>query len=142
MPVYQHILTAVDFGDHSAKVLQHAQAMAQLCEAELTVLHVVNYSLYTDVDNLIALADDLESKLVDAAAKQLHDLLEQEALTSGVRTSIVSGRPRVEIVHIAEREKADLIVLGAHGRHGLAGLFGSTASHVLTQAACNVLVVR
>ena len=43
MPVYQHILAAVDFGDHSAKMLQHAQAMAQLCEAELTVLHVVNY---------------------------------------------------------------------------------------------------
>ena len=142
MPVYQHILAAVDFGDHSVKVLQDAAALAHLCAAELSVLHVVNYSLPSDTDYVMPLEDELESRLVEQAEKQLRELLERAALASGVRNVIASGRPKIEIVHVAEREKADLIVLGAHGRHGLAGLFGSTANHVLTQAACNVLIVR
>jgi len=141
MPVYQHILAAVDLGEHSAKVLQQAAAMAQLCEAELTVLYVVNYTFSTDMDYVIPPEDELESKLIETAKKKLQDLLEREALTSGVRTIVISGRPKVEIARIAEMEKADLIVLGAHGRHGLAGLLGSTSHRVLSQATCNVMVV-
>ena len=142
MTVYQHILVAVDFGEHSAKVLQHALAMAQLCEAKLSVVHVVNYSLPSDTDHVMPPEDELEGKLLEKAEYQLRELLEREASASGVRTIVTAGRPKVEIVHLADREKAELIILGAHGRHGLAGLFGSTSNHVLTHAACNVLVVR
>jgi universal stress protein A len=142
MPVYQHILTAVDFGDQSEKVLQHALALAHLCEAELSVLHVVNFNLPSDTDYMIPLEEDLESRLTGQAEHQLHELLGRAAHPGGVRAIIASGRPKIEIVHVAEREKADLVVIGAHGRHGLAGMFGSTANHVLTRAACHVLVVR
>lgn len=142
MPAYQRILAAIDFDENSAKVLQSAAAMAQLCEAELTVLHVVRYPVVTDIDYEIPSLYELESKLIELAEKQLRELLEDVALTHKARPIIASGRPKDEIVNIAEKENVGLIVIGAHGRHGLANLLGSTANRVLTHAPCNVLVVR
>ncbi len=55
---------------------------------------------------------------------------------------LIFGRPESEIHRIAEEQGADLIVVGSHGRHGLALLLGSTANGVLHGASCDVLAVR
>jgi len=55
---------------------------------------------------------------------------------------LVVGRPETEIHHIAEEIGADLVIVGSHGRHGLALLLGSTANGVLHGAKCDVLAVR
>ena len=52
------------------------------------------------------------------------------------------GRPTDLIVEVAEREEVDLIILGSHGKHGVALLLGSTADGVLHHAECDVLAVR
>ena len=142
MSLYQHILAAVDFGKNSIAVLRQAAALAQLCEARLFVLHVVEYSPAPDVDYVIPPADDMEERLIEAAEKQLFQLLEQAGLSNGADPLVVSGRPKVEILRIARQEEVDLIVAGAHGRHGILGLLGSTTDRVLHQAACDVLTVR
>jgi universal stress protein A len=84
---------------------------------------------------------DLERELVEVAKRQM-DLL-------GSRLGVPSGDRRIEsggtgrtILRIAEEIEVDLIVLGSHGRHGLAVLLGSTARTVLNGAACDVLAVR
>ena len=56
---------------------------------------------------------------------------------------VEDGDPRIALVDLARREHADLVVVGSHGRTGLARLvLGSVASHVTTHAPCSVLVVR
>jgi universal stress protein A len=55
---------------------------------------------------------------------------------------MVWGVPKQEIIHIAEQQQVDLIVLGSHGRHGLALLLGSTANAVLHYAKCDVMAIR
>lgn len=55
---------------------------------------------------------------------------------------LVWGNPKQEITHIAVRGNVDLIVVGSHGRHGLALLLGSTANAVLHYAKCDVIAVR
>jgi universal stress protein A len=60
----------------------------------------------------------------------------------GVKTRIEKGAPKQEIVRVADDEKAELIVIGSHGRHGLQLLLGSTANGVLHLAKCDVLAVR
>ena len=56
---------------------------------------------------------------------------------------VVHADPRTALIETAEREKAELIVIGSHGRSGLAKLLiGSVATHVVTHAHCNVLVVK
>ena len=52
------------------------------------------------------------------------------------------GSPKAEIIRIAEDMGADLIVVGSHGRHGIALLLGSTAASVVHHAKCDVLAVR
>jgi universal stress protein A len=58
------------------------------------------------------------------------------------QTWLETGSPKQEIIRIAEENAVDLIVVGSHGRHGLALLLGSTANGVLHHANCDVLAVR
>ena len=58
------------------------------------------------------------------------------------RCHLVFGRPETEIHLLAEQIGADLIVVGSHGRHGLALLLGSTSTGVLHGSPCDVLAVR
>jgi nucleotide-binding universal stress UspA family protein len=61
----------------------------------------------------------------------------------GVRTLLVEGDPAAAILDAAARERVDLIVVGSHGRTGLARfLLGSVSSRVVSHAACSVLVVK
>jgi len=55
---------------------------------------------------------------------------------------IVLGHPAQEMHNLAKQENIDLIVVGSHGRHGLALIFGSTSNSVLHGASCDVLAVR
>ena len=55
---------------------------------------------------------------------------------------IAFGHPRQEIHRVATDQQCDLIVVGSHGRHGLALLLGSTANDVLHGAPCDVIAVR
>jgi nucleotide-binding universal stress UspA family protein len=56
---------------------------------------------------------------------------------------ILHGDPRTELVEAAREARADLLVLGSHGRTGMSKLLmGSVASHVVTHAPCSVMVVK
>ena len=74
---------------------------------------------------------------VQAAAKSLSDA----GLKAAGRVEL--GDPRSILVEAARREKAALLVVGSHGRSGMAKLLlGSVASHVIGHAPCSVLVVK
>jgi universal stress protein A len=85
-------------------------------------------------------------ELEAAAMKEIGDTVRERAARYGIapdRVAVRYGRPASEIHAEAERIQATLIVIGAHGRHGLPRLMlGSTANAVLHGAACDVLVVR
>jgi nucleotide-binding universal stress UspA family protein len=72
---------------------------------------------------------------------RIAELLRQSGFT--VQTVVEEGEPRMEIVNQAERWKADLIVLGSHGRSGTARfLMGSVAEAVAQHAPCSVKIIR
>ncbi len=58
------------------------------------------------------------------------------------RRWMIWGEPQQEITQLAAQEQIDLIVVGSHGRHGLAILMGSTAKGVLYHAKCDVLAIH
>ena len=141
MTEYKQILAAVDFSIHTDNVIQSALRQAECSGGKLAVLHVVDYTRPIDDDYIIPPDDTVEQTLVAAAKERLDKRLQRLAATNA-RALVVSGRPKEEILHTAEREAADLIVIGAHGHHGLADLLGSTTDRVLHRAACAVLVIR
>jgi nucleotide-binding universal stress UspA family protein len=60
-----------------------------------------------------------------------------------VESRVLDGDPRVALLDEALKEGVDLLVVGSHGRTGIGKLvMGSVASHIVTHAPCNVLVVR
>ena len=88
-------------------------------------------------DELLREQTRLHQELVSRAELELRD--------SGLATEarVLSGDPREALVQTAKDMGADLVVIGSHGRSGIAKLLmGSVASHVVTHAPCSVLVVK
>ncbi|MCB1877807.1 MAG: universal stress protein [Chromatiales bacterium] len=142
MPVYEQILAAIDFGEHSPTVVRRASAIAQQCSANLMFFTVVDSGGTANKEFSASGMDDNEELLIESARKRLNELVDAEAPGTNFTTLVVSGRAKVELSRVAERERADLIVVGAHVRHGFADLFGSTAAPLLQSACCDVLTVR
>ena len=143
MENYKHILLAVDFSDHCEAIVRRARDMADKHQAKLSMVHVVDNLPITDAayGPVIPFDVDLTEQLMDAAKERLAKLAEQFGVEENDRW-LELGSPKLEIIRIAEENAVDLIVVGSHGRHGLALLLGSTANGVLHHAKCDVLAVR
>jgi nucleotide-binding universal stress UspA family protein len=141
----RRILHATDFSRASTPALKGAISMAKANHARLTVVHVMAPpSLALPGEGYVspALYESLESSARAAAQKRLNAVLAR-ARAAGVRARglLLEGVPH-ELIARAAR-KADLLVIGTHGRSGLAKLFlGSVASRLVALAPCPVLTVR
>ena len=83
----------------------------------------------------------IQEQIQDTAKTHLTEFAEALGIKEENR-HLIFGRPETEIHTLANEISADLIVVGSHGRHGLALLLGSTANGVLHGAPCDVLAVR
>jgi universal stress protein A len=80
-------------------------------------------------------------QLEEQAKQRLSTLAEQLNVPEEAQ-HIVLGQPANEMRRMAKEQNVDLIIVGSHGRHGLALIFGSTSNSVLHGAPCDVLAVR
>jgi universal stress protein A len=83
----------------------------------------------------------VQSQLQQQATERIALLGEQLDINSDDQ-HIILGHPAQEMHRMASEQDIDLIVVGSHGRHGLALIFGSTSNSVLHGATCDVLAVR
>ena len=140
---YKHILLAVDFFEQGDVVTNKAQALATQNQAKLSIVHVVDSLPVVDSSygTDMPFNMDLTAELT-AQAKEKMDEIAKKLNVPNEQSWLETGSPSSEIVRVAEENKVDLIVIGSHGRHGLALLLGSTANSVLHHATCDVLAVR
>ena len=142
MDDYRHILLATDFAPESRRVGERAVELAARYGARLSLLHVVDYvPLELSNDMMLAEPVDVDGRLVEEARESL-DRLAGDLGQGDAQRWVVLGSTGPEIKRTAEEHDVDLIVVGSHGRHGLALLLGSTANAVLHGAPCDVLAVR
>jgi len=143
MTDYQHILLAVDFSEQAHYVAEKARSLADKYQARLSIVHVLDNIPMPDTNygTVIPLEEDSQDKLLEAEKTKFMRLGDQLTVDF-VNRWLLWGIPKQEIIHIAEQEKVDLIVVGSHGRQGLALLLGSTANSILHYAKCDVLAVR
>jgi universal stress protein A len=138
---YNKILLAADLTDETNQVAEKAVALCQAYGAHLIIIHVIeslNYAYGGDVP--IDITDIQQQLQDDANAKMTH--LSESLPIAATEILITQGGIEHEIHRLAKEKEADLIVVGSHGRHGLALLLGSTANGVLHGAPCDVLAVR
>lgn len=139
---YRHILIAVDLSDYSEKVAKRACKLAELAQARLSLLHVVEYIPVDPAgEALLPTPVNLEQELIDSARQRL-DALAAKLEIPQCQRYVEIGNIKTEILRVATEQEVDLIVLGSRERHGLAVLLGSTEKSVLTSAPCDVLAVR
>ncbi len=143
MSDYQHVLLAVDYTKHSVYVAEKARLLANKYQAKLSVIHVLDNIPMPDTNygTVIALDQISADELLEAEKIKFMELGDQLAIDV-VNRWMVWGIPTQEIINIADQEQVDLIIVGSHGRHGLALLLGSTANSVLHHAKCDVMAVR
>jgi universal stress protein A len=141
MSQYNKILVAIDLSEDSAQVAQRGQAIAHNNEAELHLIHVIEPLSFAYGGDIPMDFSGIQDEIHQQATQQLKRFAESNGVDEQ-HQHIVLGRPEVEIHSTAEELGTDLIVVGSHGRYGLALLMGSTANGVLHGAGCDVLAVR
>jgi universal stress protein A len=124
--VFYRVVVPTDFSACAEEAWALAQRVAQVSGSELVLVHV------------------LEAPL-DSEARETLEQWAAKARQRGLkaRTVVKTGTPHQEIVDLATDERADLVVIGTHGRGGLnRALLGSVADRVVRLAPCPVLTVR
>ncbi len=137
------ILCPVDFSDTSSRAQQTATTLAKKFDASLHLLHVCQLpSSPMDTDGMVPM-ENFETEYLERFGQQL-DELKAAVLSENIDTHshLTTGIPYHEIVQLAENLNADLIVLGTHGRSGLAHLLiGSVAERVVRASKTPVLTI-
>lgn len=145
------LLVAVDFSECSFDVVRRAAQIAQAFDARLEILHVIRRPTSVPAETPLPLVDPglgtpttVGAHLArDAEARMPRFLVtaQNEGVTG---TWLVREGPVVEVIlESAEQLHADMIVVGTHGRHGLArALQGSVAEAVVRGSRVPVMTVR
>jgi nucleotide-binding universal stress UspA family protein len=139
------VLCPVDFSSAALHAVEVTMDVANRAKASVTFLHVVEWLAEEDPRETSHFAvPEFRQYLMRNAREQLEALVAgQPHLERGARIEVAAGRAHRQIARVASDMRADLIVLGAHGRGGppLAAL-GSTTEQVVRAAPCPVLTVR
>ncbi|HEY7288590.1 MAG TPA: universal stress protein [Vicinamibacterales bacterium] len=145
MMTVSHVLVPVDFSEQSMKALDCAKTLAEKFAASLHVLTVVpDPFVLPDPGPLFVPPPEKYKEGLRQAESHLRRLLthaEREKLHAAV--AVAFGDPYREITEYVRRGSIDLIVMGTHGRGGVAhALMGSVAEKIVRSAPCPVLTVR
>ena len=147
MSAYKRILVAVDGSAASTKGLREALRLAKAAGAKLCILHVVDeFYAFAGLDGMAPTQDLVPA--FRAGGKRVLAKAEALARKHGVKPAtvlreVLGGPAAGPIVREARKQRADLIVLGTHGRRGVRRLvLGSDAEQVVRSATVPVLLVR
>ncbi|HEV8715932.1 MAG TPA: universal stress protein [Candidatus Binatia bacterium] len=140
------ILVPCDFSAYAEHAFRWALGIAEDWRAKIVLIHVIPLASHVSYPDAMFLLDipKLEAQLIAVAELRLRAFVAKEGTgVVPIETRVLLGAPFWDICQAVEREHADLIVMGSHGRTGLAHvLLGSVAERVVRHASCPVLVAR
>jgi nucleotide-binding universal stress UspA family protein len=143
-PIQIHrILVPHDFSETAERALSMALSLAKSLGASVVVMHAYEVPAFGFPEGPVMTADLVGQ--IERATQGALDAVAARAREGGIQvdSTLRQGPTWSEINGAAQDEKADLIVLGTHGRRGLSrALLGSVAEKVVRTASCPVLTVR
>ena len=143
MLTIKRLLVPVDFSNTSTKALTAAVDLAKVLGAEIKVVHV-HYQQIPAIASMAAYIPQIdESTILEEFEKELDKLVKKYGEGVKISHQVHAGDPRTEIPLLADEYKADMIVMGTHGRSGLSHLLmGSVTESVLHQTGIPVLSIK
>jgi nucleotide-binding universal stress UspA family protein len=145
--MFGNILVAIDESSQAAAALDTAIDLAKALKSAVTLVHALDpTTIATSADDAGATSViEIELDELQAAAKELVEATSARVRSAGLAVEAIvrDGPPARVILDTAVRSNCDLIVMGTHGRHGVARFFvGSCAEAVLRESPIPVLVKR
>jgi nucleotide-binding universal stress UspA family protein len=145
--MYKHLLIALDGSELAANALEQGVGLAKAVGAKLTLLNVtMPWSSIAAGELVLMFPPEEYERNAEAEANKKLALAATAATAAGVTCETVhrsDAQPYKAIIELAQEKGCDLIVMGSHGRRGLAGLMlGSVAMKTLTHAHIPVLIYR
>ena len=140
------ILIALDASPHSERAVDFVARIRWPAGSRVMVLSVMQPVTHPAAGPYDAAT--LEAEMIAERCQRLEDVVssaERRLRENGFATEgrVLVGDPRESLTQAARSERADLLVMGSHGRTGIAKLMlGSVSSHIVTHASCSVLVVK
>ncbi|MFT3723992.1 MAG: universal stress protein [Hyphomonadaceae bacterium] len=144
---FDRILVPVDYSVHSLKAVGYAAELAQRLGANMDIVHVWDRPTYISDAVMVGHGTEqrsLAEMIRDNAKRDMDEFMSTVKLATGVNTSqrLLSGDPASAILKELGEQKYDLVVIGTHGRGGLAHLLlGSVAEKLVRLSTVPVLTV-
>ena len=136
---FKHILVATDFGAASRAALELAISIASRYESKVTLLHVYSVPAVDFAEGFYWPVDELERvsrRMLDATVAEVSGRCPR------LEAKLAFGDPAQHILESAAQHEADAIIVGTHGRRGIArALLGSVADKIVRLSPIPVLVV-
>ena len=144
MAAFRRILVATDFTDTSERAIDAALELSNRLGASLTVMHAYEIPVLGVPDGALIATPELAARLSEAARTALDAVLKRlEGRGVQVAAVLREGVAWEEIEHVADEIDADILVIGTHGRRGLArALLGSVAENVIRTSHRPVLTIH
>ncbi len=136
------ILCPIDYSEGSLAALNYALHFALKEPARLCIMHVIDVR-YLEGYTPLEVADPdsetisrMKGELVKSVPEDVREKVNLEAV-------VAVGIPVIEIIDAVKEKAADVVVMGTHGRTGIAHvIMGSVAENVVRRSPCPVLTVR
>jgi len=144
MLTIRNILVPTDFTETSDKALDFALELAEKFDAKVTVMHSYEIPVLGFPDGALVATVDIATGIMESAKKGLDAVVTARTARGAKLASVLrDGNAWEEIKAVAEDLKADLIVIGTHGRRGIArALLGSVAENVIRTVKIPVLAIH
>ena len=139
--MFKNIVLAADGSEYSHRAIAYAKSLTERYDANLWLIHVFSHTSdllgYQDFEKLYAKRKSAGQAVLDDAQKELGDT------TAKVHPELIEGSEAEAILALAEKQQADLIVMGTRGFGAVKGLLvGSVSRKVIHLSTCPVMVVH
>ena len=145
------LLVAVDFSPYSEQALCFAGELAEKLKAQLVVLHVIHdpaeapgfYAQKGKKKKFLKSMEEAAEEMMEAFLSKMRQAYADNVPIKKAKALLVVGTPVTRIVEVAEKKRVKMIIVGSHGRTGLANLLvGSKAQRVVQLSPVPVTVVK
>jgi nucleotide-binding universal stress UspA family protein len=137
------ILVPIDGSEQSKHALARATYIAEHCEAQLTILTVIDLNKEISSFERVSTGGYIPSELKEKGYQLLTECMHDIPREVRAKALVEIGSPAETVVEVYEREQSDLIVIGSRGLNNLKQLvMGSVSQYVLHHASCPVCIVK
>jgi nucleotide-binding universal stress UspA family protein len=142
---FHHIVVPTDFSPDAEQAILVASELSRVYSAPLTLIHIYDPVAYPLPEGYVMYTPKQLSRMWEEFDRRLAQAKADAQAAGAIRadTRLLQGLTAAEIVRFAKEGGHDLIVMGTHGRTGVARvLLGSVAARVVQTAECAVLTVK